>query len=73
MNKTVKLILAVVFFIISYIEAKNVSTSRLISVKMDSIWNLTEYVWSLCPALLGVYLVWSAFMTKKSDPFLDRP
>lgn len=64
MNKTVKLVLAVVFFIISYIEAQDAMTSQSIAVKTGTFFDWTTYVWALCPALLGCYLIWSAFMTR---------
>ncbi len=63
MNKPFKLILAVIFFIVSYIEAKDAMTSKSITTISD--W--TIYVWALCPALLGIYLIWSVFMTVPKD------
>ena len=62
MNKPVKLILAVIFFIISYIEAKDAMMSKCIT-----FCDWTIYVWALCPALLGIYMTWSAFMTVPKD------
>lgn len=67
MNKTFKLILAVIFFVISYIETKDAMTSKCITVRMVSICDWTIYVWALCPALLGIYLIWSAFIIVPKD------
>jgi hypothetical protein len=64
MNKTLKLILAVIFFIISYSETKDAMGSKCITVKMVTICDWTVYVWSLSWFLMGFYLIWSAIMAK---------
>jgi hypothetical protein len=64
MNKLLMLILAIIFFIISYSETKDALTAECITRRMVTICGWTKYVWSLSPALVGFYLMWSAFKVK---------